>query len=150
MPNTAPDSPTDARSEIRPCLKGTVVTRAMLRHARLLRTRRAFSSSSKSIYEWRTDALLSQLPLSAADLSLAPEPCRLAAWKTEVGGQTNEVHRLYAWDSFDSRDKSETALPRHASQPLVSSSRCGARSTHVPCASSRAHAYDARACASTA
>eukprot|EP00962_Isochrysis_galbana_P024938 scaffold7684_cov119-Isochrysis_galbana.AAC.19 len=79
------------------------------------------------------------MPLSAADLSLAPEPCRLAAWKTEVGGSTNDVHRLYAWDSFDARDKSEIALPRHVSQPLVSSSRCGAPSARVSCACLRAH-----------
>jgi len=86
--------------------------------------RRALSSAvgKASIYEWRTDTLLSRRPLLPTSLALAPEPARLAAWKTEVGGPTNDVHRLYSWESFDVRDKAHIVLPNHDSDPLMSSS----------------------------
>jgi len=88
--------------------------------------RRAFSSSSApKFYEWRTDTLLSRVPLTATGVSLEPEAGRLAAFKTEVGGATNEVHRLFEWDSYDSRDSAQFVLPQHAGEPLISSTRCG-------------------------
>lgn len=92
--------------------------------------RRAVSSKAPSgarlispIYEWRTDSLLSSQALAASAITLPAENGRLAAFKTEVGGAMNEVHRLYTWESFDARDAARLALPQHDSQPLISSNR---------------------------